>query len=110
MGFAIGALAALGEVERVKEWTERALLLDPDNLNLRYNIACALVVELHEFEAALDLLGPTLEKLQIEAVNAVPLDPDLALIRDHPRFKAMVAASKARLAQGARRPGSVGSK
>src|SRR5438552_8239900 len=44
MGYAVGALAALGEVERAKEWAERALLLDPDNLNLHYNLACTLVV------------------------------------------------------------------
>src|SRR5438067_6085206 len=76
MGYAVGALAALGEVERAKEWAERALLLDPDNLNLHYNLACTLVVQLHEFEAALDLLEPGFEKLRIEAVNWAKTDPD----------------------------------
>ena len=92
------ALAALGEAERAKEWAERALLLDPDNLNLRYNLACTLVVELREFDAALDLLEPAFEKLRLEAVNSAKTDPDLDLIREHPRFKAMVAAAEARLA------------
>src|SRR4030081_3586305 len=99
MGFAVGALAALGEAERAKEWAERALLLDPDNLNLRYNLACTLVVDLHEVEAALDLLGPAFEKLRIEAVNWAKTDPDLDLIRNDPRFKAMLAAAEARSAQ-----------
>jgi adenylate cyclase len=99
MGRAVAALAALGEAERAKEWAERALLLDPDNLNLRYNLACTLVLELHEFEAALDLLRPAFEKLRIEMVNWAKTDPDLDLIRDHPRFKAMVAAAETRLAQ-----------
>ena len=94
MGFAVGALAALGEAERAKEWAERALLLDPDNVNLRYNIACTLVIELREFEAALDLLGPAFEKLRIEAVNWARTDPDLDLIRDHPRFKIHVGGSR----------------
>jgi adenylate cyclase len=98
-GFAVLALAALGEAERAKEWAERALLLDPDNLNLRYNLACTLVVELREFDAALDLLAPAFEKLRLEAVNSAKTDPDLDLIREHPRFKAMVAAAEARLAQ-----------
>ena len=99
MSYGVGALAALGETERAREWAERALLLDPDNLNLRYNFACTLVVELHEFEAALDLLEPVFEKLQSEAINWTKTDPDFDLIRDHPRFKAMIAAAEARLAQ-----------
>ncbi len=99
MGFAIGALAVLGEAERAKEWAERALLLDPDNVNLRYNFACSLITEFHDFEAALDLLEPVFEKWRIEAVNWSKTDPDLDPIRDHPRLKAMFAAAEARLAQ-----------
>ena len=57
------------------------------------------MVELHEFDAALDLLEPVLEKLRTEAVNWTKTDPDLDLIRDHPRFKAMLAAAEARLAK-----------
>ena len=99
MGFAVGALAALGETERAKEWAERALLLDPDNINLRYNFACTLITDLHDYDAALDLLGPRFETMSIEVLNWVRTDPDLDPIRDHPRFKAMLAAAEARLAQ-----------
>ncbi|HSS70804.1 MAG TPA: adenylate/guanylate cyclase domain-containing protein [Casimicrobiaceae bacterium] len=99
MGFAVGALAALGEAERAKEWAERALLLDPDNVNLRYNFACTLITDLHDYEAALDLLGPRFETMSIEVLNWVKTDPDLDPVRDHPRFKAMLAAAEARLAQ-----------
>ena len=99
MSYAVGALAALGESERAQEWAARALLLDPDNLNLRYNFACALVVDLRAFDAALDMLEPAFEKLRIEAVNWTKTDPDLDLIRDHPRYKAMIAAAEARLAR-----------
>jgi adenylate cyclase len=99
MGFAVAALAALGEAERAKEWAERALLLDPDNVNLRYNFACTLITEFHDFEAALDLLEPVFEKWRIEALNWSKTDPDLDPIRDHPRFKAMFAKAEARLAQ-----------
>jgi adenylate cyclase len=42
MGFAALALATLGEGERAKEWINRALLIDPDNMNARYNFACCL--------------------------------------------------------------------
>jgi len=99
MGFAVGALAALGEAERAKEWAERAMLLDPDNMNLRYNFACSLIIDLHDFDAALDMLGPRFETMSIEVLNWVKTDPDLDPIRDHPRFKAMLAGVETRLAQ-----------
>ncbi len=99
MGFAVGALAALGETERAKEWAERALLLDPDNINLRYNFACTLITDLHDYDAALDLLDPRFETMSIEVLNWVRTDPDLDPVRDHPRFKTMLAAAEARLAQ-----------
>jgi adenylate cyclase len=99
MGFAVGALAALGEAERAKEWAERALLLDPDNANLRYNFACSLITDLHDFDAALDMLAPRFETMGIEVLNWVKTDPDLDPIRDHSRFKTMLAAAEARLAQ-----------
>jgi len=98
LGFAVGALAALGEAERAKEWAERALLFDPDNANLRYNFACSLITDLHDFDAALDMLGPRFETMPIEVLNWVKTDPDLDPVRDHPRFKAMLAAAEARLA------------
>jgi adenylate cyclase len=99
MGFAVGALAALGEAERAKEWAERALLLDPDNINLRYNFACSLITDLHDYDAALDLLGPRFERMGIEVLHWVKSDPDLDPVRDHPRFKAMLAAAEKRLAK-----------
>ena len=42
MGVGVAALAALGEADRAKDWMRRALLIDPDNLMMRYNFACAL--------------------------------------------------------------------
>jgi adenylate cyclase len=99
MSNVVSALAALGEVERAKEWIERATLLDPDNLNMRYNFACTLVLELREFEGAIDLLAPAFEKVRMDALNWAKSDPDLDPIRDHPRYKAMIAAAEARLAQ-----------
>jgi hypothetical protein len=53
-----------------------------------------------EFQAALDLLVPAFEKsLHIEFLNWAKVDPDLDLVRDHARFKAMIAKAAARLAQ-----------
>jgi adenylate cyclase len=100
MGFAIGALTTLGEAARARELIERAILLDPDNLNMRYNCACALIVNLDDVEGGLDLLEPLYARIAGELVSWSRNDADLDKVRDHPRFKAMFAAAEARLAKG----------
>ena len=98
-GYSAYALAALGEVERAKERMNRALLIDPDNLNMRYNFACVLLIHLNDIDAALDLLGPVLEKVAIGGLNHAKVDPDFVVLHDNPRFKAMIAAAEARVAE-----------
>jgi adenylate cyclase len=98
MAYGAIALAVLGEAERAKEWMNRALLIDPDNVMSRYNFACVLTTHMKDTDAALELLGPVFEKLAIGFLNHAKVDPDLDLLRDDPRFKAMVAAAEARLA------------
>jgi adenylate cyclase len=98
MGHAITALAVLGEAERVRELSERSLLFDPDNKNMRYNLACVHILYLHEYDAALDLLEPLYQTMSAEPINWSKVDPDLDAIREHPRYKAMLAAAEARLA------------
>jgi adenylate cyclase len=100
MGFAALALATLGEGERAKEWINRALLIDPDNMNARYNFACCLASYSKEtdVDAALELLGPVFEKIAAGFLNHAKADPDLDPLRDDPRFNAMVAAAETRLA------------
>ncbi len=99
MSFGVTGLAALGETDRAREWMQRALLLDPDNVNMRYNFACAMITELHDHDAALDLLEPLFERIRAEPFRWAKSDPDLDPIREHPRFKAMVAAADARLSR-----------
>ena len=45
-------------MERAREWIERALLLDPENINMRYNFAWLLGLLRTSRMAALDLLEP----------------------------------------------------
>jgi adenylate cyclase len=96
MGHGSDALAVLGQRERAKEWMSRALLIDPENLTMRYNFACALTNHLHEVDAALDILGPVFEKTASGLLNHAKVDPDFDSIRDHPRFKAMLEAAERR--------------
>jgi adenylate cyclase len=98
MGYGVSGLVTLGQVERAKEWINRALLIDPDNMNMRYNFACALGAFANEVDSALDLLGPAFERIPIGFLNHAKVDPDLDPLRDNPRFKAMIAAAEARLA------------
>jgi len=108
MAYGAIALATLGEAERAKDWISRALLIDPENMNARYNFACSLTNYLKEPEAALELLGPVFETMAIAWLNHAKADPDLDPLRQDPRFKAMVASAEARLgaANGENRPGS----
>ena len=57
LSMGIGALAHLGQKDRAREWTKRAMIVDPDNSNMRYNIACAFILDLNDYEAALDILA-----------------------------------------------------
>jgi len=92
------ALARFGEADRAREWIQRGLLLDPSNLSMRYNLACALIMELHDADAALDVLEPFFEELKSPIhVKHLMADPDMDSVRDHPRFKAMLAAARQRM-------------
>jgi adenylate cyclase len=98
MGYGAIALGTLGEAERSKEWISRALLIDPDNMNARYNFACTLATYLKDVDGALELLSPFFETVAVGFLNHSKADPDLDPLRDDPRFKAMVTAAEKRLA------------
>jgi len=102
MGYGALALGALGELERAKEWINRALLIDPDNMNARYNFACSMasLFKDPDVDGAMELLGPVFETLAAGFLDHAKVDPDLDPLREDLRFKAMVAAAEARLALG----------
>jgi adenylate cyclase len=94
----VGALAIFGEEERAKEWIQRGLLLDPDNLSMRYNLACTLSAELNDDEGALDVLEPFFNRVTSAAhIKHLEADPDFEPVRNHARFREGLAKAKERL-------------
>jgi hypothetical protein len=88
----------LGEIERGKDWVQRALLLDPDNMWVMYNAACGLTFRNSDLDGALDLLEQFFTRLDSPSfLRHAAIDPDLDVLREHPRFQSMVTAAEKRL-------------
>jgi adenylate cyclase len=92
------ALAMFGEEDRARDWVRRALLLDPDNLNMRYNLACTIIRQLGDIDETLTTLEPFFERINSTTLmRHMEVDPDFNPIRNEPRFKEMLASAKQRL-------------
>jgi len=96
LGIIAGGFAALGEEERAREWIDRAMLIDPDNLNIRYNFACVLAAHLGDKEGALKLLDRTLSASTPMELRMAETDPDFESLRDMPRFQKMIDRERKR--------------
>ncbi|HEY8265653.1 MAG TPA: TIR domain-containing protein [Steroidobacteraceae bacterium] len=100
LGIAAGGLAIGGEQERAREWIDRAMLLDPENDNMRYNFACIFACHMQDKEAALALLSTTVLRSRTHFV-AAQTDPDFDCLRDDPRFAELVERARTRFGVGA---------
>ena len=92
------ALALLGEDRRARDWIERALLLEPDNLIMRYNLACALSAHLRDADRSIEILQDYFERTPSPThIKHLAIDPDLDSVRNDPRFRDMLSAARQRL-------------
>jgi adenylate cyclase len=99
MGFGVDALVILGETDRARQWMNRAMLVDPDNLLLRYNFACSTSARLGDVDAAIALIEPVLARDEGHLVMGAAIDPDFDALREDPRFQKALAEAQARVAK-----------
>jgi TolB-like protein/Flp pilus assembly protein TadD len=83
------SLCRLGQASDGLEWARRALRIDAEDAGVRYNVACLYALEGRSGEA-LECLE---ECIRLGFGNAawISRDPDLASLRDLPRFQALLA-------------------
>lgn len=91
--FGANALSQLNEKQRSMEWAERALALEGEEPQVLYNVACVYAL-LGEAERAIDCLEKSLTHGWGQR-EWMEHDPDLAALRSHPRFQALVQSHKA---------------
>lgn len=95
--FSALAFAANGDLDRAKQWIDRALMLDSDNQFMRFNMAMGQIVFFNDKEAAIETIKQALEKGGPNVVTLVANDPNLDGLRDDPRFQDMLRSAKARV-------------
>ena len=91
LGVSAAALTILGDLDKAKDRIQRAMMVDPDNINMPYNFACVLSTWVGDIEGALDMLESMIERQSRSLMLTMLADPDMDPLRDHPRFKRMVA-------------------
>jgi adenylate cyclase len=95
--FGAMSFAALGQLDRAREWKNRALVLDPENQFMRYNSAVAEILFFENVDAALEALGVVLETGGRNMYTLAANDPNLDTLRGNPRFQSMLEIAKARV-------------
>jgi len=96
IGFGVGLLVTLGEKERAREWVLRGQLLDPRNVLMLYNFACAMV-QLRDLDTAFELLRDFMSRMDAGLLHWLESDSDFDPIRDDPRFVTMLEETRQRL-------------
>jgi serine/threonine protein kinase/tetratricopeptide (TPR) repeat protein len=82
-------LQMMGDMARAEEWARRAVQSDPHNPLMLYNVGCLYAMAGNR-GLALDHLERAIE-LGMRNKDWLTTDPDLASVRDDPRFAALLA-------------------
>ncbi len=86
----------LGEKDRAREWVLRGHLLDPGNLIMLYNFACAMV-QLGDTDTAFELLPGFMAQMHAGLLRWLESDSDFDPIRGDPRFVTLLTDVRRRL-------------
>ena len=99
IALAIGAnsFAAMGQLDKARQWVSRAERFDSGNLFMRYNLAFGLAAVLGDKNAAIDMIGPVLAKGGPSTIRLAAVDPNLDNLRGDDRFRGMISDAFARL-------------
>jgi TolB-like protein/Tfp pilus assembly protein PilF len=81
----------LGEREEGLRWAEQAIVIDPHDAGVKYNVACLYAVA-GEPDRAMDCLEEAFQA-GFGAIEWIQNDPDLESLRGHPRFEALISRS-----------------
>jgi adenylate cyclase len=99
LAFGARAFATLGQVEHAREWMYRAMLIDYDNLRMRFSLGCMLAGELNDTDGAMRLLQRVFSHISKYQLSVAETHPDLDSLRDDARFVNMVDRAKSQLAR-----------
>jgi len=108
LAFGALAFAVLGQLDRAREYIDRALLLDPENLYMRYNLAWPLLAYFKDKDATIEMIEAALAKAGRNLVRLAASDPNLDGLRDDPRFDAMLRSAAQRVGLAGASPAAAG--
>jgi len=97
LAYGVLSFAAVGNFERAREWMDRALLLDPDNMYMRYNLAWPVLAFFKDKEQALELLEPAFAKGGRTLISLASADRNLDVLRGDQRFQNILGAAQKRV-------------
>jgi adenylate cyclase len=97
LAFGARAFAGLDQVEHAREGMDRALLIDSDNLSMRFSLACMLTAKLGDYDRAMMLLQRNFSYMSRYQLSVAANHPDLLGLREDSRFINMVARARKRL-------------
>ena len=86
--YGASVLVQIGERDRGLKWARRALVIDPEDIDVLYNVACSYS-HAGDIESAIDCLEKSV-KAGFRFREWIEKDSDFDPLRNHPRFQALM--------------------